>query len=85
MDCTGLAELAPPAKLCLDAIDREWRHRYRDGNQQTGWNAQVLAVPEVMAGDGKHNCINDGAGGERATAHLRKRDRRENAHGSDHD
>ena len=40
---------------------------------------------DVMAGDGKHNCINDGAGGERATAHLRKRDRRENAHGSDHD
>jgi hypothetical protein len=71
--------------LRLDAIDRERCHRYRDGDQQPSGNAQIFAVPKVMAGQGERNRVNDGASGERATAHLRKCHGREDAHGTDDD
>ncbi len=80
-----LAELAPPAQLVLDAVDRERRHRDRDRDQQAAGNPQILAVPEIVPGHAETGGVGDRAGRERPAAHLGERERREQAHGADHD
>ena len=42
-------------------------------------------VPEVMPRERKSDGVNDGANGERSTAHLGKRHGRENSHRTDYD
>jgi hypothetical protein len=75
-----LAEFGPCTVGILYAEHGERRHRHGDRDQQTTRRAQLLDRPEIVTGGGEQAGIDQGSGGQRRSAHLRKRQRREQPH-----
>ncbi len=77
----GTPGSVPPAERILKTEDRERDHGDRHRDHQPAGGREGTPMPKIMTAGGEQGRIDQGCHGERRSAHLLERERREQAHG----